>query len=111
MVGRVLRGVPPLLRARRASLPQAVGDTILSLLALLFAVAPLLHGGPPNRPPGTGMVPLAVLCAACLLPRTRWPIGALVAVGGLATLYVGLGNRLVGVLPTVLIAVYSTVAY
>ncbi|MGH2584133.1 MAG: sensor histidine kinase, partial [Dehalococcoidia bacterium] len=98
-------------RRRLAGLPSLAGDTVLSLLAALFSTVHFLvidRGGDWSRPWG---VTLAVLCALSLLLRSRWPVGTLLTVGVLGTLYLALGNRLLGIMPTVLIAFYSVAAY
>jgi signal transduction histidine kinase len=101
------------------------GDTVLTVVAALFATAHLLvvGAGPGPRPgsgprpgpaqgwPEPGALVLAVLCASSLLVRSRWPIGSLLAVGAFGTVYLAAGNRFLAILPTVLIALYSAVAY
>jgi len=96
---------------RVTKLPPFAGDTLLTLLAALFSTVHFLvidRGGDWSRPWGAT---LAVVCALSLLLRSRWPVGTLLTVGVLGTLYLAVGNRLLGIMPTVLIAFYSAAAY
>jgi signal transduction histidine kinase len=110
-------------RRRLAALPSLAGDTLLTLMAALFSAVHFLvvnrgpHGPPPfpDGPHPDGAHPwavaLALLCASALLVRSRWPVGSLLAVGVMGTLYLATGNNFVAILPAVLIAFYSAAAY
>ena len=123
-IKRTVRGLTLTdVRRRVAALPSLAGDSVLTVVAALFATAHLLvvGGGPGPRPgPGPGLAHgwpaqeallLAVLCASSLLVRSRWPVGSLLAVGAFGTVYLAAGNRFLAIMPTVLIALYSAVAY
>lgn len=112
-VERVLRDLTmPALRRRFATLPSIASDTALTLLAAVFAAANFLVGDRGPRSMSTWAVVLALLCASSLLLRSRWPVGTLLAVGVLGSLYLLVtGRPTFAILPTVVIALYSAVAY
>jgi hypothetical protein len=99
-------------RRRFVALPPIAGDTLLTLLAIAYAILHLMvtrrHG--PAADDSWAFV-LAVLCAASLLGRSRWPLGTLLAVGGFGALYLKAEPDLFPILPAVLIALCSAVAY
>jgi signal transduction histidine kinase len=96
---------------RLIRMPAIAGDTLLTLLAAVYASlhiwATQRHGPEAG---GAGLV-LALLCASALLVRSRWPLGSLLAVGGFGTLYLLVRNDLFPILPAVLVALFSAVAY
>ena len=93
-------------------LPAIAGDTLLTLLAALYASLHLFVTQRHGQAPGIWGLALAVLCAASLLVRRRWPLGSLLAVGAFGALYLVLGSHdLFPILPAVLIVLYSVIAY
>jgi len=99
---------------RTVRLPVIAGDTLLTLVAVLYAVLHILvtrHGGPPGRDASDWGLALAVLCAASLLVRSRWPLLCLLGVGVFGALFLTTRNDLFPILPAVLIALFSVVAY
>jgi signal transduction histidine kinase len=99
------------LRRTLAQLPPVAGDTVLTLLAAASVIGHQLipRRGPEPWPGST--IALGLLCAAALLLRSRWPSAALVLVGCFGALYLATGNHFLGIMPAVLIALYSMVAY
>ena len=97
---------------RLTRLPAIAGDTAVTLLAALYASLHLFVTQRHGQTPGMWGLLLAVFCAASLLVRRRWPLGSLLAVGGSGALYLVAGSHdLFPILPTVLIVLYSVVAY
>jgi signal transduction histidine kinase len=97
-------------------LPALAGDTLLTLLAAVYASLHLYvtqgHGPGGGQGSGSWGIVLAVLCASGLLLRSRWPLATLLGVGGFGALYlVAAVDDLFPILPAVLIALYSAVAY
>ena len=112
----------------------------LTVLAALFAAGELLlgPGHDHGRWPSPWLLLLVLLTASVLLVRSRWPLGALLAIGALTALYFSVvsvnpglyaplhasfgprpgpppgpppGPGFFPLLPTVLIAMYGAVAY
>jgi signal transduction histidine kinase len=95
---------------RLVRLPALAGDTLMTLLAAVYASIHIWvtqrHGPDAG---GAGLL-LALLCASALLVRSRWPLASLIAVGGFGAAFLLTRNDLFPILPAVLIALFSAVA-
>lgn len=97
---------------RISRLPSIASDTVLTVLAAVFAAGNLLVADRGHSTMSTWAIVLAVLCASSLLFRSRFPVGTLLAAGFLGALYLLVtGRPAFAILPTVFIALYSAVAY
>jgi signal transduction histidine kinase len=108
--------LPSPIRLRLTGLPPLAIDAALA--GVVAAVGIVQIAGMPRRPgpfgpgqPPLELIGLVLLGAGFLLVRSRFPTMTLVAVSAVATLYVGLGYPFFAVLPALLVALYSAVAY
>jgi signal transduction histidine kinase len=71
---------------------------------------PFSRGGPFEQGPGTLTYVLLALCAASLLPRSRWPWASLAGVSVFGAAFLYQGENPFSILLIVLVAIYSAVA-